>query len=154
MSATKIRHARFTLSPFSPEQMRDLGNTVLNSVKKRIHAGLTVDDQPAKPLKGTTAVTKGGSVAHDVPYAVQKQRRGLQGIRDLMKSGGLMASIQVLSVSEDKAILGSNNAFKDKLLRKNNRLSAQFGMSPSDKIVMQKKVGELLRMALKVQVKE
>lgn len=150
MAQTKITRARFTLSPFTSEQMRELGVAVLVSVKKRIHSGLTVDEQPAKPLKVVTAQNRNGAIGNYLPYTVQKERMGKQPIRDLFKTGGLMNSVQVLSASEDRAILGSNNPVKDKLLHKNNRISPQFGMSPSDKLVMQKKVGELVREAIKV----
>lgn len=144
MAATRITKARFTLSPFSAEQMKELGDTVLASIKKRIHSGLTVEEQPAKPLKPTVHVDKGGSVAALIPYPVQKQRKGRQPIRDLMNTGALMNSIQVVSASEDRCVIASNNAVKDMLLHKNNVRSPQFGMSPSDKLVMQKKVREML----------
>jgi hypothetical protein len=148
--AVRITHARFTLSPFSSENMHELGNAVLKSVKDRIHKGLDINDAPAKPLKPTTHIDKNGSLAAFIPYPLQKERKGKQPIRDLTFTGGLMNSLQVVSASEDRAVIASNNPVKDKVLHANTRISKQFGLSPTDKEVMQKKVRALLERNIRV----
>lgn len=131
--------------------MLELGNTVLKSVKERIHKGLDVNEQYAKPLKPTTHVDKSGALADLVPYPVQKQRKGRQPIRDLTMTGALMNSVQVILASDDRCVIASNNAVKDKVLHKNNLRSPQFGLSNTDHQVMEKKVGELLRKKMRVE---
>jgi hypothetical protein len=150
MGQTKIIKQRFTLSPFSSEQMKELGDTVLLSVKARMHKGLTVENTPATPLKPTVHVDKSGKLADLIPYPEQKRRKGLQPIRDLFFTGGLTASIQTISANENRAILASNNMVKDMILRKNQKRSVEFGMATTDTEVMQQKVAELLKLNIKV----
>lgn len=150
MAATKIIKQRFTLSPFTSEQMKELGDTVLASVKARIHKGLTVNETPAKALKPTVHIDKNGQLASLIPYPVQKSRKGLQPIRDLYFTGALTNSLQVISASENRAVIASNNVVKDMILRKNQKRSVEFGMSEGDKRVMQTKVREMLEQNIKV----
>jgi hypothetical protein len=150
MGATKIIRQRFTLSPFTSEQMLELGNTVLKSVKERIHKALDVNEQPAKALNPTVHIDKNGQLAALIPYPVQKAKKGLQPIRDLFFTGALTGSLQVISASENRCVIASNNMVKDMILRKNQKRSVEFGMSEGDRRVMREKVRELLMKTFKV----
>ena len=152
----RITHARFTLSPFTSEQMERIGNATLDSVKARIARAETVDEQPAKPLSPVKYIDKTkrkGQLALFESYATQKQRRGALPQRDLRLTGALMQSVQVVSASEDRCIIASNNIVKDAILHRNNQRSSMFGMSESDKLAMQKAVRVELEKAIQIVTK-
>ncbi len=150
MSATKITRQRFSLSPFSAETMKEIGDQVLASVKARIAKGVDVQGSPAKPLKPTVHIDRNGQPARFIPYAQQKAKRGLQPIRDWKYTGKLIASLQVISASNDRAVIGSNNPVKASILSKNNKISLLFGLSDTDKEALQKAVRVALEQSIKI----
>ena len=115
---TKIVHAKLTLSPFSAEQMADIGNVVLNDIQDRIKQAKDVTDSPAKPLVER--------------YARRKILRGRAPVRDLTWRGVTMASLKVKRASEDMVTLGPVNPQADQIITANNRRSKQWGMSPKN----------------------
>lgn len=115
----------------SGEAMNRVGQKTLASIKNRIHAGLTVEDVAAPPLK--VKGKRGG-------YPAYKTKEGLQGIRDLSLSGRMMNSLVVLSANNGSFALGSNDDKLDMVLQMNQRISVQWGLSPKDREVMQQAV--------------
>lgn len=130
--------------------MKTIGEQVLLSVKGRISKGVTVEGTAAKPLKPTVHIDKNGQLARLTPYPQQKAKKGLQPIRDLRYTGGLIASLQVISASNDRAVIASNNPIKDRILRKNNKISKLFGMANTDQEALQKAVRVALEESIKV----
>jgi hypothetical protein len=83
----KIRKARFVYSPFSPEQMQVIGESVAESIRTRIASAVTADDTPARPLKA--------------PYAKAKIRRGRLPIRDWTWRGKTLRAMKLKSANEN-----------------------------------------------------
>lgn len=131
----KITKARFVYSPFTAEQMTAIGNDLVKSIQERIHKGLDVNDQRAKPLKSA----KGKYV----PYARWKTRKGLQPFRDLFVTGRTMRSMKVISANENSGKIGFVDAHSDMVMHVNNLRSKQFGISPADHAALVKSVFEM-----------
>ena len=132
--STKITHKRFSLLPFTPEDMKGIGDAVIKSVQKRILAGIKVDDSQARPLKGDVKSDK------YIPYAEQKVRKGLAGIRNWTWSGKTLKSMQVLSASEDKAVVGFVGDRANRIVAKMNQIDRMFGVAESDQRALQDEV--------------
>jgi hypothetical protein len=116
---TKIVHRQITLSPFSAQQMSDIGSVVLNSsIIPRIRRAETVADAPAPPL-----------VAR---YAKRKIARGRAPIRDWYWRGLTLGSLKVKSASEDRVTIGPVNGQAQTILAAQNRRARQWGVSPKD----------------------
>jgi hypothetical protein len=122
---TKVRHARFHVSGFSPEQMISIGEELISSIKDRTALALDVYDQPAAPL-GSKGKTGG--------YAGYKSRVAPPAIRNLRLSGRTMRSLKVLSASENRAVIGFTDPITARRIAINSRKSRQFGVSPRDKL--------------------
>ncbi len=128
---TKMSRARFTVSPYTAWQMKDLAEVVKLSIRGRIATGLDVNDRPAPPLKIDFA-KKGKS------YAARKVQKGKKAIRDWVFTGRTLRSMHVLRANQNKAIIGfaANNTAKllpaGVIAYYNNRRHLQFGMSPKD----------------------
>jgi hypothetical protein len=125
---TKIRRARFVVGPFSPEQMRTIGQVTADSVVARIRRGENVQDQPAKPLKPGRNGRRG--------YPDYKLARGLQAIRDWFWRGKTMRSLKVKSANENRVIIGFIDPEADRIAHFNNLREKQFGLSPKDEAVL------------------
>lgn len=121
----KITSARFVVSPFSPQQMQELGDVFVASQDARLGAGLNVYDLPAMPLK-RRANGKAG-------YPEGKVRKGLKAIRDWFYTGRTRRSIKVLSANENQVVIGATDAVVDQRIAFNNARERQFGMSPNDR---------------------
>ena len=135
---TKITRARLTVSPFSSEQMLTIGNALMTSIKTRIQSGLNISDSPAKPLKG---VTHGAYI----PYARQKERHGIAGLRNWTWTGRTLRSMKVLSVSENAGKIGFTDSKSDQVAHINNLREKAFGVSPNDRLVLQKAVFDIFK---------
>jgi hypothetical protein len=142
---TKITKARFTLSPFSAEQMMKIGNTLNDSIKKRIQSGVNANDERAKPLKPGRGNYKA--------YATYKIQRGLQGIRDWTWSGRTLRSMKVLSVSENGGKIGFTDSHSDKVAHVNNRIEKAFGISPNDRKALNQAVSDMFKTSKLIQFK-
>jgi hypothetical protein len=121
---TKVTRARLSLSPFSSEQMMGVGNALMKSVKTRIQSGINTQGDAAKPLKGA----KRGYV----PYARQKQQRGLAAIRDWTWSGRTLRSMKLLTVNQNGFKIGFTDSRSDRIAHANNQQVKMFGVSPND----------------------
>jgi hypothetical protein len=126
---TKIIRSRYSLSPFSSEQMLAIGNNLLSSIKKRIRSGTNANDQEARALKPTM---KG----REIPYADQKAHKGLNPYRDWVYSGRLMRAMQVTRASENRFTIGFTDDRTDKIVHINNRGTKMFGVSPKDRVAL------------------
>ena len=108
---------------FSPAQMNDIASGLLNrGIKPRITSALTVDDAPAPPLKPA--------------YREQKQKHWPPAIRNWIKTGRTMRSLVVLTISQNKAVIGFVDRLTNFRAFINNRRARQFGVSPKDQVVL------------------
>ncbi len=57
-TATRLTHARFVYSPFQPEQMAAIAESVMFSVKERTIEGKNVDDANARALNAQGSAPK------------------------------------------------------------------------------------------------
>lgn len=138
--AVKFQKARFVYSPFSQEQMLNIGNALAESVKARIHAGLNDQDQSAKPLHI--------SPHSELPYPQWKAAHGLQSLRDWFRSGRTLKALKVLRVSENGGRIGFADPKADKVADINNKMDRTFGESPLDhQAVMKAFADELMKSA-------
>lgn len=138
---TRIRQTRFTLSPFSPEQMMNFGQSILDAKLTRIRKGINSQDAPAKALSRSYAAQKVSG--RRVPPNTSQKYKG-QGIRDWKLRGWTMASAKVKSASSDKVTIGFVNSFADKIITVQRRMSEQWSDSPSDLAALNKTVIEQL----------
>lgn len=118
--------------------MAGFGNVLLGSIKKRITSGTNAKDETSKQLKGTVR-------DRYIPYARQKQNRGLNPYRDWVYSGHLMRSMKVVSASENRFTIGFIDDRSDKIAHVNNRQDKMFGASPTDMEALHKAIYDGLR---------
>ena len=143
---TKITRARFVYSPFSSEQMHEIGTEMLDTMWTRIGKGLNCDDAPAKELKPGRNGKRG--------YPDRKGGHGLQTIRDLFFTGRTKRSTAVISASEHRAVIGPVDSRTDLVLSVNNRREKQWGISPKDHGVLTKLVLSVLQSARLISVRK
>ena len=141
----KITPARFVLGPFTSEDMLTIGNVVVESIKDRIHKGLNINDQPAKPLKPGRNGKKG--------YPDYKAARGLQPFRDWFWTGRTLRSLKVKSASENRCVIGFVDPNADRIAHVNNIRERAFGVSPKDRQAMVAVIKAVLRKARVIQVR-
>lgn len=147
--------ARLVTSPFTADVMRRIASQLLQKIRDRMSMGMTVTDSPAPPLKR--------------PYAKFKtEKMGRADVRDWYLIGITLAHLRVKRVGVGVAVMGflpgirrySKKAVggqtKDRsvpievVVRRNQRRSHQWGMSPSDSAVLK----DLVRGHDYVQVKK
>ena len=125
--ARVIRSARFKNHPFSTDEMLLLGNSLRDSVRDRIRRAADVYDAPAPPLKPHR---KNPNSSYS---AVKVRRYGGQPLRDWWRTGRTLRSLQVLTVSAGRAVIGFTDAVTNFRAFINNRRHRQFGVSPQDR---------------------
>lgn len=129
--SVKITRRRFTAGLPPPENMLMLGTEVRDDVRKRILRAEDVFDQPAPPLKERADGKPG--YPH---YKVVKW--GAKPIRDWWRTGRTLRSMQVLSVTFGKAVIGFVDQVTNNRAFFNNLRHRQFGISPSNRALIQK----------------
>jgi hypothetical protein len=138
---TRISRARLVYSPFSSEQMAQLGEIVARSIRERIERGENVEDAQAKPLKPGRTVN-----GHQLRgYPDYKTARGLQPIRDWTWTGRTLRSLKVLSANENRVVIGFADRIADLRAHLNNRREKAFGISPKDRQALNAAVLALLK---------
>ena len=132
---TVIRHARFVYSPYTAEEMLGFGELLADTIRARIQIGQNIYDQAAAPLKPGLPGRRG--------YPDFKAARGLQPIRDWIWSGHTPRCLTVLTVNENRAVIGFlDEAFPGRsqtasqIAFYNNQREHQWGVSPRDRAVV------------------
>lgn len=115
---TRVRNLKFTLSPFSAEQMKTIGQVMVDEKKSRIAQGLNSQDSKAKPLIER--------------YARRKLRFNRAPIRDWNWSGQMMGSFKVKVADQDHVTIGFVNARADDKATINRRREEMLSDSPRD----------------------
>lgn len=131
---TKITKARFTYSPFTPEEMKSIGDEIIRLNFERWDKAIDANDQPAPPLKEG--------------YKARKMRKTGRSVRDLygpVGRGRLRRSIHVLQVNQNRGTIGCDAGIHtpsikgrpsltfDDVLNINQRKARMFAMSPRDR---------------------
>ena len=140
----KITRARFVLGPFTSEDMLTIGNVVVESIKDRLHKGLNINDQPAKPLKPGRNGKRG--------YPDYKAVRGLQPFRDWFWTGRTLRSLKVKSASENRCVIGFVDPNADRIAHVNNLREKAFGVSPKDRLALHSIVLAVLKQVRAVRI--
>lgn len=122
--------------------MQLIGERMTETIVARIRRGVNAADQSAKPLKPTTKARKDGTPYASQSYAVQKQRKGLPGIRNWVLTGATLSSAGVLNASENTVTIGFRNMKADIIAHVNNRRELAFAVSPADRQVFEAAVRE------------
>ena len=135
----KITRARWVLGPFTSEDMLEIGNVVVDSIKARLHNGLNIRDEPAKPLKPGRNGKRG--------YPDYKAARGLQPFRDWFWTGRTIRSLKVKQASENRCVIGFINPNADAIAHVNNLREKAFGISPKDRLALNAIVRAVLKTA-------
>jgi hypothetical protein len=115
---TKLIHRELTLSPFSSQQMMDIGQIMVNAKSDRISRAVDSTDSPALALADR--------------YAKRKLSRGRAPVRDWNWRGLTMRSLKVKSASEDHVTIGFVNAEADQIVTVQRRRCEMFSDSPRD----------------------
>ena len=116
---TRIVRSTFTLSPFTSEQMSEIGTVMLDAKKERISRGIDSRDQPAKPLVER--------------YARRKILKGRAPIRDWFWRGLTMGSLKVKAASENKVTIGPVNVQADQIMTAQRRMVEMWSDSDKDR---------------------
>jgi hypothetical protein len=114
----KISRARFVVSPFTSEQMVEIGQVAVDSILHRLERGQNVSDQPATPLKER--------------YQKYKARRSPPAIRNWRLTGRTLRALRVLRANENRAVIGFRDPEAGRRAAINNRRERQFGLSPAN----------------------
>jgi hypothetical protein len=116
---TNVTHTRsLTLSPFSSEDMADIGEVGLKSIQSRLGRAEDLNDAPAPPLVNR--------------YAMRKANRGLQAVRDWRFRGATRNSIKVKSANENQCTIGPTTSEADMIIGVQNARCPQWPVSPKD----------------------
>lgn len=115
---TKVTHVRFTLSPFSSEQMADIGRVMVGVKLSRIKQGVNSADAPAKPLVER--------------YAKRKIAYNRDPIRNWTWRGLTLGSAKVIAANEDRVTIGFMNPQADQIVTVQRRREEQWADSPRD----------------------
>lgn len=135
---TKLSRLRFTLSPFSSEQMAEIGDDMIQAKLARWDKAIDSEDQPAKELSQT--------------YARRKANRaGRTPHRDWYWSGRTRGSFKVKSANEDIVTIGFIDPVADRKITINRRICEMLSDSPSDLLALHASVQNQVRQ-LKVSV--
>lgn len=102
---------------------------IKDGISPRITLGRTVEDRAAPPLKPK--------------YQARKIRKGKKPIRDLDFTGQTKRSLKTVTVSANKAIIGYTTPMANTRVFINNAIVKQFGVSPSDGLVIQRECDKL-----------
>lgn len=140
----KITRARWVLGPFTSEDMLEIGNVVVDSIKDRLHKGLNIRDEAAKPLKPGRNGKRG--------YPDYKAARGLQPFRDWFWTGRTIRALKVKQASENRCVIGFINPNADAVAHVNNIRDRAFGISPKDRLALNAIVRAVLKTARIVRV--
>jgi len=140
----KITRARWVLGPFTSEDMLTIGNVVVDSIKDRLHKGLNVRDETAKPLKPGHNGKRG--------YPDYKAARGLQPFRDWFWTGRTLRSLKVKQASENRSVIGFIDPKADLIAHVNNIRERAFGISPKDRLALNAVVRTVLKTARVIRV--
>jgi hypothetical protein len=129
---TVIRRARFVYSPYTAVEMQAFAQVLADAIWTRIQAGQNIYDQPAAPLKPGKPGRRG--------YPDYKSARGLQPIRDWTWSGHTLRCLKVLTVNENRAVIGfldealpGRRQTASQIAFYNNLRERQWGVSPGDR---------------------
>lgn len=127
----KITRARFVVSPYTPQQMVQIGQSLIGFNFARWDRGIDATDSAAKPLAAK--------------YARRKSYTGRRrAVRDLNLTGRLRDSIRVLNASENKVTIGPvDGTYSEStkygvltnsdVLSLNQRRSRMWAVSPNDR---------------------
>jgi hypothetical protein len=130
--------ARFEVKPLSAQQMLAIAQPVRDDIEQRILRAETVTDSPAPPLSQKRRLRKGRqfeaytevNIGSDRGYTAWKSKRYPPAIRNWRLTGRTLRSMKVLSVQENKAVIGFTDSVSNFRAYINNRRSRQFGVSP------------------------
>jgi hypothetical protein len=112
---------------------------VVDSIKDRLHRGLNVRDEAAKPLKPGRNGKRG--------YPDYKAARGLQPFRDWFWTGRTLRSLKVKQASENRVVIGFIDPNADLIAHVNNVRERAFGISDKDRRTLKAVVLGVLRQA-------
>ena len=117
----KISRARFVVSPFSAQQMVELGQVAVDSIKARLERAENIYDQPAKPLSEGRRGTG---------YRRYKARKAPPAIRNWRLTGRTLRGMNVLRANENRAVIGFSDPVAAMRAVVNQKRERQFGLSP------------------------
>ncbi len=120
---TQITRARFVVSPFTAEQMVEIGQLCVDSIKARLARAENVYDQPAAPLKERRP-GRG--------YKSYKSRKAPPAVRNWKLTGRTLRAMRVLRAKENRAVIGFSDPVAAMRAAINNRRERQFGVSPAN----------------------
>lgn len=103
---------------FDEDDLVYLAEVGLESQKRRIAAGVNVNDQPAQPLSKS--------------WRKAKLRRGKSGIRDLRFTGALLDNLGVRESDNESATIGFTDPWQATKAAINQDREAMFGLSDAD----------------------
>jgi hypothetical protein len=119
---------------FTGEQMHEIGERAIEVIKERLHSGVNVFDQTAKPLARIEKIRKGKVVSSREAYAKYKQRIGRQPIRDLLLKGDLQKSIEVNNATENHVKVAIKDSKQYAIGILNQNIDPWFGLSEKDDV--------------------
>lgn len=119
---TKITRARLHLSPFSSEQMAQIGSIMADTISTRIRSGKNGLDNASKALAPN--------------YAIRKKRKGLAERRDWTWRGKTLRALKVKRANENRVEIGFIDAESDMIAHVNNNRERAFTTSPEDNKVL------------------
>lgn len=116
-SQPSAARSKFVVTPFTPERMAHLGDTLVGDIQARLDRAENILDAPAAPLRPS--------------YAKWKARKFPQvpTIRNLRASGITRGTIRTLTTAENRALIGSTDARANRVLAFNQRRDPQWGVS-------------------------
>jgi hypothetical protein len=145
----KVTHAKLTFSPFTSENMLNIGQATLDHMRQRIRSSMDVNDSRERPLNARYAQQK--AKGRFVKLGGGRTYSGAP-VRDWTLRGRTLQSLKAKSASENKVTIGPILQEAYMILIVRNRRDNMWGMSPSDREAMYAAVREVLTRKKLVQV--
>jgi len=120
---TKVSRARFVVSPFTAQQMVEIGQVAVDSIKARLARAENIYDQPAKLLSEGRRGTG---------YRRYKSRNAPPAMRNWRRTGRTLCGMNVLRANENRAVIGFSDPVAAMRAAVNQRRERQFGLSPAN----------------------
>lgn len=142
----RITHRRFSLSPFSAEQMVSLGERMIERLTDRMTSATNTYDSPAKPLSPAYAKRKSGGLVPGRVHKIQAQYgRGLGRVpvRNMVFGDHTLRALKVKSASENHVTIGFTTAKANSIISGLRKYESMWGVSPKDRLYSYQVLGDL-----------
>ena len=116
---------------FTRQDMQKIGAKAIQTITERVAQAKGLNDTRMKKLTP--------------PYAKRKSKQGAPPIRNLMLSGAMLGSLNVIEATDQRAVIGFTRQSEAKKAGYNQAIEPWFGLSKKDQRILQEFINRLLK---------